>query len=152
MKLNITAILIFIATCGTAQNIIVKGGWQVSASTGSFLAGEDVSQVLTSTSNQIEVTVNGNVNKTSWAVNVSKSDITWNNDIEIWVRRTGIGTGSGLCYGGNVYQKVNNTSFKFIEGQRVQVAMPVQLEIRGITVTIPATAYSTNLIFTLYEY
>lgn len=152
MKALIIVYILLFGTNTMAQKIKIKGAWQVSSSTASFVAGDDVSENLTSNADQLEISVSGNLNKTSWAVNVSKSDIVWNNNLEIWVKRTGNGSGSGQCFGGTVYQKVNNASFKFFDGQRVQNSIPVQLEIRGITVTIPATAYSTNLIFTLYEY
>lgn len=150
-------ILVFLFNFGLTieligQNVKIKGTWTVSTSINNLYAGEDIQSTITSDADQIELSVNGNVNKSTWKIAVSKSDIVWNNALEIWVRRTGTGNGSGEAWGGNTYQKVSNVNMTFFEGKRALNKIPIQLEIRGMTVTIPAVAYSTNIVYTLYEY
>lgn len=135
-----------------SQSVKIKGSWTVKNAVNDLFAGEDIVSTVTSESDQIELSVSGNVNKSTWKVSVSKSDIVWNNELEIWLRRTGTGNGSGEVWGGTTYQKVSNVNMTFFEGKRVVGKIPIQLEIRGMTVTIPAVSYSTNIVYTLYEY
>jgi hypothetical protein len=106
---------------------------------------------MTSLNNQIELSVTGNFRNGIWSVQISKSDIDWNNQIEIWIKRTGNGTGGGEVYSGTTYQKINNIPMSFINGKKAVNKIPLQLEIRNLSVTIPARDYSTNIVYTLYE-
>ncbi len=135
-----------------AQKIDVKGDWEAESSCYDIQAGENIKSVVTSEYDELEIYVNGNVNKSTWKIQVKKDDVCWNNALEVWVRRTGNGNGSGECWDGTSWQKVAYSNMDFFGGKRVMNKIPVQVEIRGMSVTIPAQKYTTNLIFTLYEY
>lgn len=145
-------LIVTISINGFSQNVSVKGRWSVNSSIRDLYAGEDISSVIQSEDDQITLSVSGNVNKSTWKIAISKSDIVWDNTLEIWLRRTGTGNGSGEVWGGTTFQKVGDVNMTFFEGKRSVNKIPVQLELRGMTVTIPAMAYSTNIVYTLYEY
>lgn len=154
-QIKYIGILIFVLA-GTgqvwSQKIDVKGDWEVESSCNDIQAGEDISSEATSDYDELEIYVNGNVNKSTWKIQVKKDDICWNSALEVWVRRTGSGNGSGECWDGTSWQKVAYTNMDFFGGKRVMNKIPVQVQIRGMSVTIPAREYTTNLVFTLYEY
>lgn len=150
-KVIAIGVLIFCAGVAMAQKMIVSGRWNVTSVSYIIEPGLDIQSVITSNNDQIELSVTGNLNKSTWYIQVSKSDVDWNERIEVWIKRTGNGNGSGEVYSGTTFQKINNIPMSFINGKKVVNRIPCQLEIRNLSVTIPARDYTTNIIYTLYE-
>lgn len=134
-----------------SQNLKIKGRWNVTSINYIIEPGSDIKSVITSRNDQIELSVTGNLNRSTWSIQISKSDVDWNDKIEIWIKRTGNGQGSGEVYSGTTFQKINNLPMSFIIGKKAVNKIPFQLEIRNLSVTIPAREYTTNIVYTLYE-
>lgn len=135
-----------------AQNLRLSGAWKVSHNNFQIEAGDDIPGTIRSDADQISLSVNGNVNKSNWVIRVHMEEYnTWNNNLELWVRRTGNGVGSGSVYGGNTFQRIARMETDFFSGQRVVNNIDVQYELRGATVLIPASNYQATIFYTLYE-
>ncbi|MDR2237116.1 MAG: hypothetical protein LBE92_13425 [Chryseobacterium sp.] len=95
--------------------------------------------------------------------------ITWNSNLHLYAKRSGGTTKiNGLCVlctatinGGNVnfieipqatsatLSTINFSGLLGVDNSVNYSAINVQLEIRGVSVTIPAAAYSTQVVFTI---
>lgn len=89
----------------------------------------------------------------SWDINISKNDIDWHNDLKIYVKKTGNGESefNTTTLGGGVYQKIENYDQYFFEGTGWIENIPLQYKITGISVTVPAKTYTTEIIITLSD-
>lgn len=92
----------------------------------------------------------------SMTMEVSKNDISWDNQIALWVRRTGDGTqpgtpctSGGFVSGGTYWQQVTNTATSFFTGQCRRSNVPIQLEMRNISVVVPTGTKSTTIVYTV---
>lgn len=148
---------------GQELNFDVEGTWNYTIPANDILeAGHDFSGDYASSPSQIMVSVylsggwigiwwNYFINYT-WQVEVTKNDIDWDPNIGVYIRRTGNGSGIGggnYISGGNTYMEVTNANQLFFEGGRARLDVPVQLEVRGISVTLPAKNYSTTIVYTV---
>ena len=89
----------------------------------------------------------------SWDINISKNDIDWHNDLKIYVKKTGNGESefNTNTLGGVVYQRIENYDQYFFEGTGWIENIPLQYKITGMSVTIPAKTYTTEIIITLLD-
>lgn len=150
----------FSSGIGNAQiGIQVNGNWSYALnSTDLTEAGSDFSGTYASASNQIliDITYPSNAN-VKWEVHVEKQDIDWHSDLDLYVRRTGNGTGqgggnsNGFVQLGTSYQLITNNSQFFFKGRKKRFDIPIQYEIRGVSVLIPAKTYETTIIYTVTE-
>jgi len=122
-------------------------------------AGNDFPPVFSTSANETVISIAilpENVQNTTyenWSIDIKKSDIDWHNDILLSIKRTGSGTtnyGTTLI-GGTVYQQIQNTDNSFFNGTGWITDIPLQYQITGISVTIPAKLYSTEVVFTLMD-
>ncbi len=88
-----------------------------------------------------------------WQIHVSKNDIEWNEALEIYIRRTGDGKSdyNNKPQNGFYYQKLDSNSTLLFSGQGWINSIPLQLKITGLSVTLPAKSYATEIIFTLID-
>ena len=130
-----------------AQSISVTGQWNYTVPTIDITeAGEDFTGTYTSSVNQVYLNLEGYYR---WAVSVQKNDIDWENMLEIFVRRTGNGYGSGWISGGVNYRIINNWNFRFFTGRSNRYSIPIQYQMRNVSTTIPAHNYVTEIMYTL---
>ncbi len=156
------ALLLFLTlnvNCLKAQFITVSGSWSPSVSNTQISeAGLNYAGSSTSLSNQVLIRVMRSTSffsgLLSWRVDVSKSDINWNNSLVLSNVRTGNGTfqstffSSGIS-GGTTFQTITNANTPFFSGNGNIINIPIQLQLSGYSVLIPAGNYSTNIIYTL---
>lgn len=154
-----------VATClwagiqvlGMAQTVItVTGSWSYSVSSLDVVdAGSNYVGTYTSAANQALIDINRNNNgNVQWRVDIRKSDISWNSLLQVWVQRTGTGTPNhalGTISGGTTYQQITNSDLVFFTGRRGWFDIPIQYQLRNITVAAPATTHSTSIIYTVTQ-
>lgn len=87
-------------------------------------------------------------NHQNWQIQVSKSDIYWDDTMEIWVKGK---KKNGITSGFNQFKKVKNWDTDFLGGKGKVMNFQIEYQIRGISVAIPADFYCTELIFTIFE-
>ncbi len=148
-----------------AQTLIteVNGNWNYTIASNDLLeAGNDFSGTYTSNSNQVQIDIyksggnRQNRNFYNWTVSIEKSDISWNNSLIIYAQRTGDGTKylnrpnyNPTITGGNNYIQISDIPQTFFSGSLSILDIPVQYQITGASVLIPADTYSTTIIYTV---
>lgn len=144
-----TLIILFLTNNANAQSINITGQWNYTIPTSAITeAGEDFSGTYESSVNQLYLNVTHNH---KWAVSVKKNNIVWNDNILIWIHRTGNGYGRGNIKGGENYIDIPNHEVGFVTGNKEQYDVPLQLQLSGVSVTIPANNYITEIVFTLTD-
>ncbi len=143
--------------CINAQSINAIGSWSVSVPSNTISeAGNDYNMNLTSMTNQTTLDINVPLSTTNWRVDVNKQDSFWNNSLTLWIRKTGDGVGvagSSISPIGLIpFFQLANMGQSFFSGVKNYVGLPVQYEIRGLSVLIPASTYNTTVVYTITEY
>jgi hypothetical protein len=89
----------------------------------------------------------------SWQIQVSKNDLEWNEALELYIRRTGDGKSdyNNKPQNGYYYQKIDANSTFLFSGQGWINSIPLQIKITGLSVTLPAKSYVTDIVFTLID-
>ncbi len=122
-------------------------------------AGMDFQKDIELSANEIILSITilpqnlDNVIYNSWQIDVRKNDFDWNESLELFIRRTGEGKSdfNNKPQNGDYYQKIeSNNSFLF-SGQGWIYDIPLQLKLTGLSVTLPAKSYSSEIIFTLID-
>jgi len=91
-------------------------------------------------------------NADNWRVDVKRNAGTMPAGISISVKRTGDGTGGGSISGGGAFQSVGTTDASFFSGAGNRTDVPVQVQLDGLSVTIPTSAgYTAALTFTVVD-
>lgn len=141
------------------QNISATGiTWNASATTITE-AGSNYASTATSAANQSTITITvGLALLTSWRVLVYKQDASWNSNLSLWIRKTGDGTGILTPVLGTIspngttsYVQLSGSNQEIFRGFSNRFDVPIQYEIRGISVLIPASNYSTSVVFTVMD-
>jgi hypothetical protein len=122
-------------------------------------AGLDFAEAVEFSPNEILLSVAilpqnlDNVIYKNWQISVSKFDIDWSNDLELMIRRTGDGQSDyhNKPQNGTQYQVIEASNNHFFSGQGWIKSIPIQLKISGLSVTLPAKSYVTEIIFTLID-
>ena len=156
-KIIFSIILLLSAIYVKAQSINAIGSWSVSVPSNTISeAGNDYSMSLTSMTNQTILDINVPLTTTSWRVDVNKQDSFWNNALKLWIRKTGDGVGiagSSISPIGTIpFFQLANMGQPFFTGIKNYVGIPIQYEIRGLSVLIPASTYNTTVVYTITEY
>jgi len=149
MKNIALIITLFLLQSVSAQSINIIGQWNYTIPSSAITeAGEDFIGTYESSVNQIYLNVTHNH---KWAVSVNKNNILWNDNLQIWIHRTGSGYGRGNIKGGENYIDIPNFAVDFVTGNKEQYDVPIQLQMSGISVTIPANNYIAEIVFTLTD-
>ena len=146
-RLIIIFLFLFVGI-GKAQYISVTGEWNYTIPISDISdAGEDFSGTYTSDVDQAYIDI---WYWRNWKVSVQKNNIDWNDDIDIYTRRTGNGWGSSSrINGGTNFTRIKDKSSNFFRGRGWNFNIPIQYEIRNISVTIPAHTYIIEVLYTL---
>jgi hypothetical protein len=92
-----------------------------------------------------------------WKIHIQKADIDWNPNIVIETKRTGDGnrpwyrSGSVKINDGLTYQTITNTPMYFFSGKDEIFYIPIQIKISGISLTMGAKDFETNIMLTVYD-
>lgn len=133
--------------------IIVTGSWSLSIDSTDLVsgAGSDINSPFQSLTNQVDLELaGGHPFRDNWRVDVHRSDSNWDTNFQIFVTRTGDGTGHNrsAISGGLSYQEITVTSQLFFSGNGDRSGIPLQLQLDGVSVQTPPDLYSTTIIYT----
>jgi len=142
-----------IGPCYSQLTLNVAGTWSYSVpATDITDAGLDFTGTYTSASNQVLLSISNGNSYFRYRVDVRRNNISWNNKIKLWVRRTGDGIPlhpKSKVWGGLSYRKITKSNKLFFKGKRNTDDIPVQYELRNISILIPAKSYSATIIYTV---
>lgn len=150
MKLLIT-IFIFLNATLISQSISVTSDWNFTVpSSGVIEAGEDFEEdEYVSSINEANLDI---YHSDKWKVKVNKVEIYWHEDLKLRIRRTGDGLGPGIIDGGEGFVEVKTNDLNdFCRGEKDRLFIPLQYRIENVTVLMPATVYSADIIYTLID-
>jgi len=136
-----------------AATITITGSWSRVIGAGDLTGGpgSNLTATYTSATNQVLMGVTGAGNR-NWRVDVRRIDTIWHADFVLSIRRTNNGTaGPGTVTGGTNYLQITATSQTFVTGRRNRTGITLQERLNGVSVSIPATAYTTTILFTVVE-
>lgn len=124
-------------------------------------AGLDFPSIESESTVQISVTFSNYWDKKDnpngkWRINVHKSDIQWNQDILLQIKRTGDGYKAKNDKNGNIkdgddYQIITDAPSYFFQGKDEITYIPLLLKVDGLSVTMGALDFETNIILTVYD-
>jgi hypothetical protein len=149
-SLFILIILLLSAFLSKSQRITISGNPTFSATDLNVTeAGNDFTSTITSTSGSL-ITITNSSSK-YWHITVDRVDVNWNSNLNIWVRRSGNGTGGSYTpTGGTTFQEVTTIETTFFNGRGNKNNIPIEYQISNISMLIPAGNYSTTIYYTVY--
>lgn len=156
-KITLILSLLFFCTLKSQKLTATGNNWTVTIPSITE-AGSNYAGIYESATNQILLTAEVPLLLGSGKVSVSYvPDPTWHSNLILSTKRTGSGT--TLCVlcsitGGSAYQAVTLTDIELF--RIVAVAslasysnIPIQLQLSGVSVTIPVATYNSKIIFTI---
>lgn len=133
----------------------VTGNWARDLSAADINgAGNDYGSSIVSATNQSFITVSPGGNSNNYVninVLVQREDNTWDSNLNLKIRRTSNGTNGNVIISPLIpFQTISNTSYiTLFSCTGTHTSVPLQYEITGISVLLPAQTYSTTVVFTL---
>ncbi|MGD1319354.1 hypothetical protein [Chryseobacterium sp. 2R14A] len=154
-------VLLFSISPSKAQRTLTVGGnnWTVTIPSITE-AGTNYAGTYESAANQILLTASVPLLLGSGKVSVHyEANPTWNSNLIVNARRTGDGTTVCLLCtlsGGTTYQPVGLTATELFRIAAVATLatysnIPIQLQLSGVSVTVPAATYNSRIVFTISE-
>ena len=137
-----------------AIDILEVGVWSRTVDANDLIlgAGSNLKSTYESNSDQGLIAIsNTSGDSDNWRVDVRRSDVSWNENLVLSVKRTGNGTGAGSISGGSDYQAVSAGDSEFFSGSGNRSDIPVQLQVSGMSVTIAPATYSTSIVYTVVD-
>lgn len=157
-KYIIFVFFMMIVHTANGQSVTVSGtNWTPSIPTITE-AGSNYAGTYQSATNQVILAVSVPLLLGNGKVSVHyEPNPTWNNSLVISAKRTSNGTTvCALCTitGGTAYQTVTQTAIELFRIQAVlalasYTGINVQLQLSGVSVTIPAATYNSKVVFTI---
>ena len=164
VQFKLIILLVFFAMgsqplCAQLVDLEVEGEWETSVLSSEVLeAGKNYYTTLTSATDQILIDLLANQNNNSnidVRIEVHREDQNWIPDLGLYIRRTGTGSGNGNAFGtmegGLEFQEVSNVPTFFFFSKKKRRDVPVQLEIRNISVLHPVGVFTTQIVFTMTD-
>ncbi len=160
--LGFTLALILFSILNSQAQVVVTAvtNWKrdVDANdlTTSFEAGNDLKSTVETAPNFNQLDIRNVETTQQWKVAISRQDINWPAALTLSVIRNSVGTPCGGCMGVNVggspsvYVPITVIETDFIQGSGEVTGINLQYKIEGISLTIPADSYSTEILYTLY--
>lgn len=150
MKTYILIATFLLTSVCFGQKIKVNGKWKKTLKISDISdAGGDYNTFYESKSNQTKITVTKNPNYQYLYIDVHKEDEEWHPDLDLQIKRTN--SKNNIFYGRG-YQSITNYSSPFFEMYGNSKNIPIQYKITGLSVLLPATSYSTKIVFTIWDY
>jgi len=155
MKKCILIVFLLTTILGFSQEIKLKGGnWTKKLKSSDITsAGGDYAQFYLSGTKQTKISISPghkshhNDKHMPFKVFVSREDMEWHSDLVIEAKLTSTekhGNSSGTNF-----QVITNNSSLFFNTVGSEKELRVQYKISGLSVTIPAETYSTEIIYTV---
>lgn len=151
-------LFILLSQNSKAQSVTVSGtNWTPSIPTITE-AGSNYTGTYQSATNQVILGVSVPLLLGNGKVSIHyEPNPTWNNSLVLSAKRTSNGTTlCALCTitGGTAYQTVTQTAIELFRVQAVlslasYTGINVQLQLSGVSVTIPAASYNSKVVFTI---
>ena len=159
MKKSFLIITLLIANICFGQQINVRGNWNKELLTSEItLAGNDYNLSYLSKPNQSEITIKSHPKSKyfnlygHFKVFVHKEDNEWHPNLNLQLKRTSNGTnGNYNISSGTEFQIITNNSTFFFGSVGKQDKIPIQYNIKGISVLLPVKTYSTQIVFTVLD-
>jgi hypothetical protein len=132
--------------------ISVSGSWSevIDAADLQGGAGSDLNPSIESPQNRIALSVS-QASKQNWAVSVSRIDGSWWPNLQISVKRTSNGTGTGTISGGTAYLAVTSANQSFFTGNGNRSAVYLRLQLNGLSANVPPAPYTTTIVYTVVQ-
>ncbi|HKI87646.1 MAG TPA: hypothetical protein VKA38_01375 [Draconibacterium sp.] len=91
-----------------------------------------------------------------WRLYINKTDVNWNPDLILEVIRTGDGNhpgnrGKTNIHDGTNYHNISNNPAYFFRGKDEISDIPISFRIIGLSITMGAQEYETNIVMTIYD-
>jgi hypothetical protein len=137
-----------------ALDIKVKGSWSETIDASDLQAGpgSDLFDTYESVLDEVLITnIDQGPGSVNWRVDVSKLDINWHSNFQLYVRRSSDGNGSGTISGGTSYQEVTDTDQSFFNGSGNRINIGIQLRLSGVSVQVPPDTYTTAVYYTIIQ-
>ncbi len=167
---NILLFIVFIlpATLVVGQNLRIDATGTASFDNSQYIiteAGEDFpSSIVSETALNVSVRYNGSwlaylfYPDKKWRIFVHKSDLNWNAELALSAKRNGSGAIINNWWAqplfirdGTNFQNITNTPVYFFRGRHGIVNIPVSFKLSGASLTMGASEFETNVIFTVYD-
>ncbi len=137
--------------------ILIIGNWGFSINSADLIsgAGSDINNIFESSVNQVTIDItNIHPFRVNWRIDVRKADMVWNSNFQLFITRTGDGTGHrrATISSGLTYQNITDIDQLFFSGLGKRSGVPIQLKLEGVTVQIPVGSYSTTIVYTITEF
>ncbi len=149
--------MIFVSFQLTAQKLTVSGNWNLSINSALISdAGVNLASTALSPTNvtiiDVDVQPRNSYNRQykPQRVLVQKVDNVWNAGLTIWCKRTVTVANPNITLGTN-FQQITNNSLLFFNTVGEQPNIPIQYQLSGISLLVPATNYSTTILYTLLD-
>ena len=153
MKKYVLIAFLLVSVVGFSQKVQVLGNWSKTLKASDISsAGSDYESSYTSKNKQSKITItpvpNSGYNRRymPFKVFVHKEDIEWhpNLKIEAMVSSNTHGNSSGRSF-----QEITNNTTLFFNTLGRRKNIPIKYKITGLSVTIPAETYATEIIYTV---
>jgi len=145
-------VLLLIPVTSLPINLNSTGDWSLTISETDLQsgAGSDLNSNYSSASNVTLISVSSTTS--TWEIQVSKTDVNWYGNLQLYVRRTGTGTyDTDPPTGGTSYQEITGTNTYFWEAADGVQDVPLQFRLTGVSITVPPDVYQTTVTFTVVE-
>jgi hypothetical protein len=153
MKTLLWLLVSLLLSMATAEagivDIVASGGWSAVIGSSDLIGGAGTNlgdKESAPSATFLTVSATG----FNWRVDVMRSDIAWNGNLILYVRRTSDGTGSGIVFGGTSYGLVGTVGASLFSGNGSRANMGVQYKLHS-SVLVPPGTYSTTVIYTVVQ-
>ncbi len=143
-------ILLAAATVTWAISINATGQWDLTIDSSDLQAGPG-SDLNPSYSSAVDQVILDIIAAGNWGVDVNKSDSNWHSNLHLNVKRTSDGTGAGTISGGSAYQEITGTNQSLFSGSLDRNTINIQLQLTGVSITVPPDNYSTTVTYTVAD-
>jgi hypothetical protein len=163
MKKTITSIiLVLVSQFISAQGITISpfSDWRIQPQPNEIIAGNDLPGTYTSAPDHMRLSVElggdhkNNKDNKKWNVDVQRVDLDWHHSLDLYVRLTGEGTGpeeGKVVKGGEIFQRIERSPGEFFECKGWRYDIPIQFELRGVSLLLPAKTYRVEVLFTILD-
>jgi len=157
ISLSLSAIAVLALLGGAAWaaiSISAVGSWTETVDETDLAGapGSDLIGTYESAADQVAVDISETTGDSdTWRVDIKKVDTTWHANLHLYLKRTSDGAGSGSISGGGSYLEAGDTYAEFFSGAGNRTGIYIQLEITGISVSVPAAAYSASVYYTVID-
>ena len=139
-----------------AQSVTINSGttWSVPTLSAGTIITKGGKNYETTESSDVSHTLLKVTALVAWTISVRQVvGANWDPALKVYVKRTGPGTGLAIVSGGTAFQEVTATAQPFFTGLLSLTGnrdnIPIQYQIQGLSVLLPAKTYSTTIQYTI---